>query len=78
MIAPVKPCVVETGKPATVANITVMPAPRATAKRKYSEPTTASGTRPLPEKRCNSDCARKMEQIEPLKVASVAQRIAVL
>ena len=48
-IAPVRPWVVETGKPARVATITVTPATMATANRKCSERTISWGTRPLPE-----------------------------
>ena len=39
MMAPVNACVVEIGNPVRVARITVRPAPAATARTKYSEPT---------------------------------------
>ena len=78
MIAPINPCVVETGNPVTAAKMTVRPVPTATAKTKYSEPTTASGTKPWPENFFNSDRARKMEQTEPPNVVTVAHPIAVL
>src|SRR2546429_374392 len=78
MIAPVNPCVVETGNPVTAARMTVKPAPMATANRKYSEPTTASGTKPWPENFFNSDRDKKMEQTEPPNVVTVAHPIAVL
>ncbi len=67
----------EIGKPATVANITVAPAPTATDSKKTSDPTNWSGTRPFPEKVLSSDCARKIEQTEPAKVETVAQISAV-
>jgi hypothetical protein len=38
IIAPVRACVVEIGKPVSVARMTVRPAPIATASKKYSEP----------------------------------------
>ena len=62
----------ETGNPVRVARITVTPAARATEKRKPSEPTSASGTSPLPENFFNKACARKMAQTEPAKVVMVA------
>jgi hypothetical protein len=70
-------CVVEIGKPVTVARMTVRAAARATAKRNCSEPTSESGTRPLPENRFNSASARKIEVIEPASCVMVAHVSAV-
>src|SRR5262245_43634958 len=74
--APVKPCVVDTGKPITVANITVSPAPRATDRRKLGDAMMASGTSPLPEKFLTSSWAKKIEDTEPAKVVIVAHQMA--
>lgn len=71
-------CVVETGKPAKVARITVSPAPRATASRKAGEAATGSGTKPLPEKRGTSESASASEAADPAKVVATAQRSAPL
>ena len=68
---------VEIGNPVRVATMTVMPAPTATARRKYSEVTSWSGTRPLPENFFKRVWAKNIEQIEPEKVVMVAQRMAV-
>jgi hypothetical protein len=76
-MAPVMPCVVEIGKPRRVARITVVAAPRATARRNCSEPTSVSGTRPLPENFFSKACARKIDAIDPANVVIVAQLIAV-
>src|ERR1700693_3235224 len=76
--APVKACVVEIGKPRTVASMTVEAAPAATAVRKFGDADTASGTRPLPENACTSASARNTEQTQPASVASVPIRSAVL
>ena len=76
--APSRPCVVEIGKPSRVARMTVRPAPSVTAKRKYSEPTSASGTSPLPENFLSSACARKIEVTDPANVVTVAQVIDTL
>ena len=77
MMAPVKACVVEIGNPVSVARITVSPAPAATARTKYSEPTNWSGTIPLPLNFFSSVCARKIDVIDPAKVVIVAHEIAV-
>ena len=77
IIAPINACVVEIGNPVIVARITVAPAPSATEKRKYSEATIRSGTRPLPENLVSSSWASAIEQIEPAKVAIVANPSAV-
>jgi len=69
--------VVETGNPVTVARMTVNAAPKTTARRKCSELTSVSGTRPLPENFLSKACATKIEVIEPAKVVIVAQPNAV-
>jgi len=76
-MAPVMPCVVEMGKPKTVARITVMAAPSATASKNCSEPTSVSGTNPFPENFLSKACAGKIEAMEPAKVVIVAQVMAV-
>jgi hypothetical protein len=76
--APVKPCVVEMGKPSSAARITVMPAPVPTASRKIGEAASASGTSPLPEKALMSASAKKTDATQPKNVAIVASVIAVL
>src|ERR1041385_4837114 len=76
--APVRPWVVEIGKPSSVARITVHPAARATAKRNCGWEVRTSGTRPLPENFLRSDCARKIAAMLPAPVVIVAQVMAVL
>ena len=74
--APVKLCVVDMGKPETVARNTVIPAPSPTAVRNSGEPAMISGTRPISEKLLTSAPARNIEVIDPAKVVAVAHRIA--
>jgi hypothetical protein len=76
--APVRPCVVEMGKPVTVATITVIAQPIATAVRNSGEIEIASGTNPFPEKVFTRACAKNIEAIEPAKVVIVAHLIAFL
>src|SRR5882672_9133968 len=76
--APVRPCVVEIGKPSRVARMTVVPAPNATARRNSGCAVSASGTSPLPENFFSNDCARKMAAMLPVPVVIVAHEIAVL
>jgi hypothetical protein len=76
--APVKLCVVDMGKPVTVAIITVIAEPIATAVRNSGEIETASGTRPLPEKVFTSVCAKNTEHTEPANVVTVASQMAPL
>jgi hypothetical protein len=76
--APVKLCVVDIGKPVTVAIITVIAEPIATAVRNSGEIETASGTKPFPEKVFTSVCAKNIEPTEPANVVMVASQIASL
>ncbi len=76
--APVKLCVVDMGKPVTVAIMTVIAEPIATAVRNSGAIETASGTRPFPENVFTSVCAKKIELTEPANVVTVASRIAPL
>ncbi len=76
--APVKLCVVDMGIPVTVAIMTVIAEPIATAVRNSGEIETASGTNPFPEKVFKSVCAKNIEPTEPANVVIVANQIAPL
>ena len=77
-IAPVMACVVEIGRPRTLATSTVRAAPTTIATRYGSELARASGTRPLPENRFRSASARAMAASEPAAVVAVAHASATL
>ncbi len=78
MSAPVRPCVVDTGRPKNVASNTVSPAPKATEPRKTREVATASGTRPFAENVLTSPAASTSVSSDPTSCATVARASAVL
>jgi hypothetical protein len=73
---PISACVVDTGRPVTVASSTVEAAPRLTASRNSGSSATASGTRPLPLKASTRPLASSSASSEPTRVATVAQASA--